>query len=117
MKNGIIKNFTRYIGALIAELHQKEKEALFDFINEHTFKITTAPENFKKLSQGTQKSIIETKERLHSQTTAAGMMSLFEDSYFLKKGFDIRDELRANNLPAFEDVMESVRQFYYFGKK
>ncbi len=105
--------FDKELGELVAGLHSSEKEKLFNFINERTFKITTKPENFQKLSERTQEGILQTKQQLQEQTTAAAMMALFEDSYFLKKGFDIRDELRTNNLPTFEDVMDDVRKFYY----
>lgn len=105
--------FGTELGELIAELHRAEKEKLFKFICERTFDITMNSPDFKKLPQHKQESIARTKQRLSDQTTAAGIMALFEDSYFLKKGQPIKEGLEEYHLPTFEDVMDDVRKFYY----
>lgn len=97
-------------------VHKSEKEKLFNFIAERTFEITMNSPHFKELPQSKQESIARTKKRLKDQTTAAGIMALFEDSYFLKKGQPIKEGLEEYKLPTFEDVMDEVRDFYYFGK-
>lgn len=110
------KLFGKELGQLVADLHKKEKEKLFNFIAERTFDITMNSPHFKELPQSKQESIARTKQRLQDQTTAAGIMALFEDSYFLKKGQPIKEGLEEYHLPTFEDVMSEVRDFYYFGK-
>ena len=105
--------FGKELGELIAELHQAEKDKLFNFICERTFDITMNSPDFKKLPQNKQDSIARTKKRLQDQTTAAGIMALFEDSYFLRKGQPIKEGLEEYHLPTFEDVMDDVRRFYY----
>lgn len=105
--------FGKELGELIAELHHTEKENLFNFICERTFDITMNSPDFKKLPLENQQSIKRTKKRLQAQTTAAGMMALFEDSYFLSKGQPIRKGLEEFNLPTFESIMDDVRKFYY----
>ena len=71
--------------------------------------------HFRELPEDKQKSIARTKKRLQAQTTAAGIMALFEDSYFLHKGQAIKEGLEEFHLPTFEDVMDEVKDFYYFG--
>ena len=110
------KLFGKELGQLVADLHKSEKEKLFNFISERTFDITMNSPHFKELPQSKQESIKRTKQRLQDQTTAAGIMALFEDSYFLKKGQPIKEGLEEYHLPTFEDVMSEVRDFYYFGK-
>lgn len=110
------KLFGKELGQLVADLHKKEKEKLFNFIAERTFDITMNSPHFKELPQSKQESIARTKQRLQDQTTAAGIMALFEDSYFLKKGQPIKEGLEEYHLPTFEDVMDEVLDFYYFGK-
>ena len=110
------KLFGKELGQLVADLHKKEKDELFNFICERTFDITMNSQDFKKLPQHKQNTIARTKQRLQDQTTAAGIMALFEDSYFLKKGQPIKEGLEEYHLPTFEDVMEDVKDFYYFGK-
>ena len=105
--------FGAELGSLIAELHHAEKDKLFNFICERTFNITMNSPHFKELPQKKQESIARTKQRLQDQTTAAGIMALFEDSYFLRKGQPIREGLEEYHLPTFEDVMDDVRKFYY----
>lgn len=109
--------FGKNLGQLVADLHKSEKDRLFNFIAERTFDITMNSPHFKDLPQSKQKSIARTKQRLQDQTTAAGIMALFEDSYFLEKGQSIKKGLEEYNLPTFEDVMDDVRAFYYFGKE
>ena len=110
------KLFGKELGQLVADLHKSEKEKLFNFISERTFDITMNSPHFKELPQSKQESIKRTKQRLKDQTTAAGIMALFEDSYFLKKGQPIKEGLEEYKLPTFEDVMDEVKDFYYFGK-
>ena len=109
--------FGSELGVLLAELHKSEKDRLFNFIAERTFDITMNSPDFKKLPQCKQDSIARTKQRLQDQTTAAGIMALVEDSYFLKKGLPIKESLDEYHLPTFEDVMDELRAFYYFGKE
>ena len=110
------KLFGSELGQLLADLHKSEKDRLFAFICERTFDITMNSPDFVKLPRHKQESIARTKQRLQDQTTAAGIMALFEDSYFLKKGQPIKEGLEEFHLPTFEDVMDDVRDFYYFGK-
>ncbi len=105
--------FGKELGELIVELHRTEKEKLFNFICKKSFDITMNSPDFEKLPLEKQESIKRTKKRLQDQTTAAGMMALFEDSYFLAKGQPIRKELEEFNLPTFESIMDDVRKFYY----
>lgn len=118
--NSILKQaaklFGKELGQLVADLHKKEKDKLFNFIAERTFDITMNSPHFTELPQSKQESIARTKHRLQDQTTAAGIMALFEDSYFLKKGQPIKEGLEEYHLPTFEDVMDEVLDFYYFGK-
>lgn len=111
------KLFGKELGQLVADLHKSEKEKLFNFISERTFDITMNSPHFKELPLSKQESIKRTKQRLYDQTTAAGIMALFEDSYFLNRGKPIKNELDKYNLPTFESVMDKVIDFYYFGKK
>ena len=113
----VAKLFGKELGQLVADLHKKEKEKLFNFISERTFDITMNSPHFKELPLSKQESIKRTKQRLYDQTTAAGIMALFEDSYFLNRGKPIKNELDKYNLPTFESVMDKVIDFYYFGKK
>lgn len=108
--------FGKNLGQLVAGLHKSEKDRLFNFIAERTFDITMNSPDFKKLPQSKQESVARTKKRLQEQATAAGIMALFEDSYFLHKGQPIKEGLEEYHLPTFEDVMEEVKDFYYFGK-
>ena len=73
--------------------------------------------HFKDLPQSKQESINRTRERLYAQTTAAGIMALFEDSYFINRGKPIQKSLDEYNLPTFESIMDKVIDFYYFGKE
>ena len=109
----IARLFGKELGELVADLHKSEKDRLFNFICERTFDITMNSPHFKDLPEKKQKSIARTKQRLQDQTTAAGIMALFEDSYFLNKGQPIKEGLEAYHLPTFEDVMDEVRKFYY----
>ncbi|MBQ8681087.1 MAG: hypothetical protein IJ530_15250 [Treponema sp.] len=108
--------FGKELGQLVADLHKSEKDRLFNFIAERTFDITMNSPDFKKLPQSKQESVARTKKRLQEQATAAGIMALFEDSYFLHKGQPIKEGLEEYHLPTFENVMEEVKDFYYFGK-
>lgn len=87
---------------LLYELHHEEKEKILNYIFSHSTNITMSSPKFELLSEKTQNSIKETKRRLETQTTAAAIMSLFEDSYFLEKGYSIRDELNKQGLPTFD---------------
>ncbi len=107
--------FGKNIDGLLADLHKSEKEKLFNFICERTFDITMNSPHFRELPEDKQKSIARTKKRLQAQTTATGIMALFEDSYFLHKGQPIKEGLEEFHLPTFEDVMDEVKDFYYFG--
>ena len=113
----IAKLFGKELGQLVADLHKSEKEKLFNFISERPFDITMNSPHFKELPLSKQESIKRTKQRFYDQTTAAGIMALFEDSYFLNMGKPIKNELDKYNLPTFESVMDKVIDFYYFGKK
>lgn len=112
----VARLFGAELGSLVADLHKSEKEKLFNFIKERTFDVTMNSPHFKNLPKTKQESIARTKQRLQDQTTAAGIMALFEDSYFLKKGQPIKEGLEEYHLPTFEDVMEEVKDFYYFGR-
>lgn len=113
----VAKLFGKELGQLVADLHKSEKEKLFNFISERPFDITMNSPHFKELPLSKQESIKRTKQRFYDQTTAAGIMALFEDSYFLNMGKPIKNELDKYNLPTFESVMDKVIDFYYFGKK
>ena len=108
--------FGKEINDLVIGLHKTEKDRLLSFIREHTFDITMKPSNFEKLSPKVQESIKRTRERLESQNTAGAIMALIEENYFLEKGKFIYDELVSHSLPTFEDMMDDLRKFYYFGK-
>ena len=105
--------FGKNLHQLIADLHENEKENLLEFIFTHSTNITMSSPKYPSLSEKTRKAIEETKERLKLQTTAAGIMALFEDAYFLGHGSFVRDELNAAGLPTFEDIMEKVQRHYY----
>ncbi|HAC32472.1 MAG TPA: hypothetical protein DCF70_07600 [Treponema sp.] len=113
----VAKLFGTELRQLIAELHKSEKDKLFNFIDERTFQITMNSPHFKDLPQSKQESINRTRERLYAQTTAAGIMALFEDSYFINRGKPIQKSLDEYNLPTFESIMDKVIDFYYFGKE
>ena len=113
----VAKLFGKELGQLVADLHKSEKEKLYNFISERTFDITMNSPHFKDLPQSKQESINRTRERLYAQTTAAGIMALFEDSYFINRGKPIQKSLDEYNLPTFESIMDKVIDFYYFGKE
>ena len=98
---------------LLYNLHKDEKEKILKYIFEHSTNITMKSPEFKLLSKKTQESIIRTKGRLEEQTTAAGIMSLFEDSYFLGKGKSVREELNLHHLPTFDEILDDVKKLYY----
>ena len=98
---------------LLYELHHDEKEKLLNYIFSHSTNITMSSPKFVLLSEKTQNSIKETKRRLESQTTAAGIMSLFEDSYFLGKGKKVKEELNQQGLPTFDSILNDVKKLYY----
>ena len=98
---------------LLYNLHKDEKEKILKYIFEHSTNITMKSPEFKLLSKKTQETIIRTKGRLEEQTTAAGIMSLFEDSYFLGKGKSVREELNLHHLPTFDEILDDVKKLYY----
>ena len=113
----VAKLFGSDLEQLIADLHTSEKDKLFNFIDERTFQITMNSPHFNDLPQEKRDSIRRTRERLKAQTTAAGIMALFEDSYFINRGKPIQKSLDEYNLPTFESIMDKVKAFYYFGKE
>lgn len=53
------------------------------------------------------------KERIETQSTAAGIMAFFKDSQFLGKGQFIKDELNKYKLPTFESILDDIWYQYY----
>ena len=107
------------LGQRICELHQKEKEKLMKVILENSTNITMNSEQWKKkiLSEDTRAKVEETRRRIETQSTAAGIMDFFKDAQFLGKGQSVKEELEKYGLPTFESIWDKIwLQYYGFSK-
>ena len=83
------------LGEEICRVHQKEKEELEKVIFENSTSITMNSPEWKNdiLSADVKAGIKRTRERIETQSTAAGIMDFFKDAQFLGKGKNIKEEL------------------------
>lgn len=107
------------LGEEICRVHQKEKEELEKVIFENSTFITMNSPEWKNdiLSADVKAGIKRTRERIETQSTAAGIMDFFKDAQFLGKGQNIKEELEKYNLPTFESIWDKIwLQYYGFTK-
>ena len=107
------------LGKKLCEIHEKEKDDLAEFIFNHSTYITMNSDEWKNdiLSKDVKEGIERTKNRIETQSTAAGIMAFFRDSQFLDKGQFIKDALNKYNLPTFESILDDIwYQYYGFSK-
>ena len=97
----------------ISGKNKKEAEELkYLILHNSTYK-NMASDEWKNLSEEGRKRRIATRNRIESQSTAAGIMALFKDAAFLDRGKDIQKESAEHGLVSFEDILDKIYLQYY----
>lgn len=104
------KAFGSTIKKLTADLHEKEKKKIVDFISERVFdKALREP----ALPDEVRVSVVNTRKRLEKQKNASDIMLFIEDMPDRSRGRHIRDVFHSMGLSAIEDILDDVKKMYY----